>query len=70
MTKKILTFPGVDHEGRQTFRFSISCFTAGRSGKLRDFLPFPVKPRHASRLAQPNFGNLSKIITAATKEKY
>ena len=29
-----------------------------RRGKLRDFLPFPVKPRHASRLAQPNFGNL------------
>ena len=41
-----------------------------RRAKLRDFLPFPVKPRHASRLAQPNFGKLSKIIIAAMKEKY
>ena len=40
-----------------------------RRAKLRDFLPFPVKPRHASRLAQPNFRNLSKIIIAAMKEK-
>ena len=29
-----------------------------RPAKLRDFLPLPVKPRHASRLAKPNFGNL------------
>ena len=41
-----------------------------RQAKLRDFLPFPVKSRYASRLAQPNFGNLSKIIIAAMKEKY
>ena len=40
-----------------------------RRAKLRGFLPFPVKPRHASRLAQPIFGNLSKIIIAAMKEK-
>ena len=39
-----------------------------RRAKLRDFLPFSVKPHHASRLAQPNFGNLSKIIIAAVKE--
>ena len=40
-----------------------------RRAKLRDFLPFPVKPHNASRLAQSNFGNLSKIIIAAMKEK-
>ena len=40
-----------------------------KRAKLRDFLPFQVKPRHASRLAQSNFGNLSKIIIAAMKEK-
>ena len=40
-----------------------------RRAKLRNFLPFPVKPRHASRLALPNFENLSKIIIAAMKEK-
>ena len=40
-----------------------------RRAKLRDFLPFPVKPRHASRLTQPIFGNLSTIIIAAMKEK-
>ena len=40
-----------------------------RRAKLRDFLPFSVKPRHASRLAQSNFGNQSKIIIAAMKEK-
>ena len=37
--------------------------------RLRDFLPFPEKPCHASRLALPNFGNLSKIIVATMKEK-
>ena len=36
--------------------------------KQRDFLAFPVKPRHASRLAQPNFGNLSKITIASMRE--
>ena len=40
-----------------------------RRAKLRDFLSFPVKPRHASRLTQPILGNLSKIIIAAMKEK-
>ena len=40
-----------------------------KRAKLRDFLPFPVKPHHASRLAQLNFGSLSKIIIAAMKEK-
>ena len=40
-----------------------------RRAKLRNFLPFPVKPHHASRLAQPNFENLWKIIIAAMKEK-
>ena len=37
--------------------------------RLKDFLPFPVKPCHASCLALPNFGNLSKIIVATMKEK-
>ena len=40
-----------------------------RRATLRDFLPFPVKPCHASRLALPNFGKLSKIIVATMKEK-
>ena len=40
-----------------------------RLAKLRNFLPFPAKPRHASRLPQPNVGNLSNIIIAAMKEK-
>ena len=39
-----------------------------RRAKLRDFLPFSVKPRHAFRLAMPNFGNLSKIVVATMKE--
>ena len=40
-----------------------------RRAKLRDFLSFPVKPRNAFHLTQPNSGNLSKIIFAAMKEK-
>ena len=40
-----------------------------RRAKLRDFLSFSVKLRNAFRLTQPNFGNLSKIIIAAIKEK-
>ena len=65
MTKKVLTsltsLPEV--EAIEDF------LLLTRRAKLRDFLPFPVKPRHASRLAQPNFRNPSKIIIAAIKDK-
>ena len=64
MTKKVLTsltsVPEV---------VAVEDLLLTRRAKLRDFLLFPVKPRHASRLAQSNFRNLSKIIIAAMKEK-
>ena len=63
MTKEVLTSLTLLPE-----EVAIEDLLLTRRAKLRDFLPFPVKPRHASRLAQPNFGNLSKIITAAMKE--
>ena len=63
MTKKVLTsltsLPEVE---------AIEDLLLTRRAKLRDFLPFPVKPRHASRLAQPNFRNPSKIIITAMKD--
>ena len=64
MTKEVLTFLTSLPE-----KVAIENLLLTRRAKLKDFLPFPVKPRHASRLAQPNFENLSKIIIAAMKEK-
>ena len=64
MTKEVLTsFTSLPEE------VAIEDLLLARRVKVRDFLPFPVKPRHASRLAQPIFGNLSKIIVAAMTEK-
>ena len=64
MTKEVLTFLTSMLE-----EVAIEDLLLTRRIKQQDFLPFPVKPRPASRLAQPNFGNLSKIIIAAMKEK-
>ena len=64
MTKEVLTsLTSLSEE------VAIKDLLLTKRAKLRDFLPFPVKPRHASPLAQPNLGNLSKIIIAAMKEK-
>ena len=64
MTKKVLTFFTLLPE-----KVAIEDLLLMRLAKLRHFLPYPVKSRHASRLALPTFGNLSKIIIAAMKEK-
>ena len=64
MTKKVLTSLTSLLEEVATENLLLT-----RRAKLRDFLSFSVKPRNASRLTQPNFGNLSKIVTAAMKEK-
>ena len=64
MTKEVLTFLTLLPE-----EVAIEDLLLTRRAKLKDLLPFPVKPRHASRLALPNFANLSKIIIAAMKEK-
>ena len=64
MTKKVLTSFILLPEEVATKDLLLT-----RRAKLKDFLSFSVKPRNASRLIQPNFGNLSKIIIAAIKEK-
>ena len=64
MTKKVLTSLTSLSEEVATKDLLLT-----RRAKLSDFLSFPVKLRNASRLTRPNFGNLSKIIIAAMKEK-
>ena len=64
MTKEVLTFLTSLPE-----EVAIEDLLFTRRANQETFLLFPVKPRHASRLAQPNFGKLSKIIIAAMKEK-
>ena len=64
MTKKVLTSLTSLSEEVATKDLLLT-----RRAKLSDFLSFPVKLRNAFRLTRPNFGNLSKIIIAAMKEK-